>query len=61
MPKQSGQDQKTVRLAPRPLPPSRKIMGQSPPSGPKVDPMSPGAPKWADRLKSSDGIDPKQH
>jgi hypothetical protein len=54
MPKKSGEDLKTVRLAPsRPQPKSRPIMHQQMPSGPKVDPMSPGAPFQADKLRSS--------
>jgi hypothetical protein len=51
MPKPSGADMKTVRLAPLPQPPSRPIMHQVVPKGPKVDPMSPGAPKIAADLK----------
>lgn len=62
MPKKSGQDMKTTRLAPRPQPKSRPIMHQSPPSAPKVRPASPGASKQADQLKQeSHGINPRQH
>jgi hypothetical protein len=54
MPKAAGSDLKTVRLAPsRPAPPVRNINHQVVPLGPKVDAMSPGAPKQADHLKSS--------
>jgi hypothetical protein len=65
MPKSSGSDMKTVRLAPRPAPKARPIMHQTPPSGPKVSAMSPGAPKIAADLKQSDeksggSIDPRQ-
>lgn len=43
----------------------RKITHQPPPSGPKVRPMSPGAPKQADHLKpeekhESGSVDPRQ-
>jgi hypothetical protein len=62
MPKASGQDLKTTRLAPRPQPPSRPIARFEPPSAPAVRPMSQGAPKRADALKSdpTGGIDPRQ-
>jgi hypothetical protein len=62
MPKQSGQDNKTVRQAPLPQPKSRPIMHQEVPKGPLVRPMSPGADKQADKLKQdpSGGIDPRQ-
>jgi hypothetical protein len=60
MPKASGSNMKTVRLAPRPQP-SRPIKHQTPPAAPLVRPMSPGAPKQADQLKQEpDGIDPRQ-
>jgi hypothetical protein len=39
----------------------RPITHQSPPSGPKVRPTSPGAPKQADELEQDpDGTDPRQ-
>jgi hypothetical protein len=39
----------------------RPIMHQSPASGPKVSPASPGAPKQADQLEQdSYGTDPRQ-
>ena len=65
MPKSSGSDMKTIRLAPRPQPKSRPIMHQRPPSAAKVSAMSPGAPKIAADLKQSDEksegrIDPRQ-
>jgi len=65
MPKAAGADMKTVRGTPRPQPPSRKIMHQSPPAAPLVRPMSPGAPKQADQLKPEEkhetgSIDPRQ-
>jgi hypothetical protein len=65
MPKAAGEDLKAVRGAPRPQPPSRSIMHQSPPSAPLVRPMTPGAPKFADQLKpeakhESGSVDPKQ-
>jgi hypothetical protein len=54
MPKSANSEMRTVRLAPsRPQPPSRSIMHQVIPSAPKVEPMSPGAPFQADKLKSS--------
>jgi len=52
MPKPSGAEMKITRLAPRPQPASRPIMRFDPPAAPKVDPMSPGAPKQADKLTS---------
>jgi hypothetical protein len=65
MPKSAGSEMKTVRLAPRPLPKARPIMHQEAPSGQKVRPMTPGAPKIAADLKSeekhpSGSIDPRQ-
>jgi hypothetical protein len=70
MPKVAGGEMKTLRVAPsRPLPASRGINHQTPPSAPKVTAMSPGASKWADHLKPAekknlgDGsgvIDPRQ-
>jgi hypothetical protein len=63
MPKQSGQDMKTVRLAPRPQQPkARAIMHQTPPAGPRLRPMSPAAPKFADELlpDPKGSIDPRQ-
>jgi hypothetical protein len=62
MPKAAGADMKTTRLAPRPLPPSRKIMHQEVPKGPLVRPSAQAAPKWADRLEQdpAGGIDPRQ-
>jgi hypothetical protein len=39
----------------------RPIMGQPAPSGPKLSPTSPGAPKQADQLEQDpDGTDPRQ-
>jgi hypothetical protein len=39
----------------------RPPMHQSPASGPKVSPRSPGAPKQADQLEQDpDGTDPRQ-
>jgi hypothetical protein len=64
--KLSGEDLKMVRTAPtRPQPPSRPIKKFEKAAGPKVDAMSPGAPKQADQLQSSEqestgGIDPRQ-
>jgi hypothetical protein len=43
---------KTTRLATRPQPQARPIKSFAPPAGPKVDPMSMGAPKRADQLTS---------
>ena len=65
MPKVSGAGMKITRLAGKPPAPTRKIMRFEAPSGPKVDPMSPGAPKQADHLKDSPdgdfgGINPRQ-
>jgi hypothetical protein len=54
MPKLSGESLKTRRLAPKPQP-SRQINHQPPASGPRVLPNAMGAPKSADRLKSSPG------
>jgi hypothetical protein len=50
---------------PKPQPQERPITHQPPPSGPKVRPMSPGAPKQADHLKpeekhESGSVDPRQ-
>jgi hypothetical protein len=42
---------KTTRLAP-PAAPKGRIVRFDPPAAPKVDPMSPGAPKQADQLTS---------
>jgi len=50
--KSSGQSSKVTRAQPRPQPPSRPIKSFAPPAGPKVDPMSQGAPKQADKLTS---------
>ena len=62
MPKSSGSNMKTTRLAPRPRSKARPIMHQTPPSAPLVRPMSPGASKQADQLKQeSPGINPRQH
>jgi hypothetical protein len=65
MPKNSGEEMKTIRRAPIPRPEPRPIMHQELPSGPKLRPMSPAAPKIAADLKPeekhpSGSIDPRQ-
>jgi hypothetical protein len=45
MPKNSGEDLKTIRRAPLPQPKGRPIMHQELPKGPKLRPSAPGAPK----------------
>jgi hypothetical protein len=62
MPKASGSNMKTVRLAPRPAAKARSIIHQEVPKGPLVRPMSPGADKQADKLEQdpTGGIDPRQ-
>jgi hypothetical protein len=67
MPKQSGQDNKTVRGPSRPLPPSREIKRfDAPAPDPRKMPAgsatAPGVPKQADKVKPSPGgsIDPRQ-
>jgi hypothetical protein len=55
MPKAAGSDLKTVQLPPsRPQPKARQIMHQSPPSGPKVRPMTAGSAKRSDALDQRD-------
>jgi hypothetical protein len=64
MPKAAGADNKIIRGPSRPLPPSRGIKSFEHPTGPKVRPMTPGAPKRSDALDQRDpagGIDPDQH
>jgi hypothetical protein len=53
MPKNSGENMKPVRLAPKPQPSRPILHGWAPPVGPKVEPGSMAAPKQADRLKPS--------
>ena len=77
MPKNSGEDLRALRIAQaRPQPKAREIMHQDPPLGPRMQPMTSGAPFQADRLKgfgtsrtaatavrtaaSPGGIDPRQ-
>jgi hypothetical protein len=61
MPKAAGGSMKTIKLAGKAPAPTRKIMHQASPSGPKLRPTSPGVSQWADRLKQSpDGADPRQ-
>ena len=67
MPKSSGQDNRTVRAAPRPLPPSRQIKrfeaaAPDPRKMPAGSATAPGVPKQADKVKPSAGgsIDPRQ-
>jgi hypothetical protein len=47
-----------VRLPGKAPAPTRKIMSFDPKPGSKVDPMSQGAPKWADQLRPSDDKNP---
>jgi hypothetical protein len=65
MPKSSGQDLKTVQLAPSRSPPkARDILRFDAPTGAKQRPMTPGAAKRSDALDQRDpcgGIDPDQH
>ena len=67
MPKSSGSDMKTVRLAPRPAPPSRPIMRFAPPSpAPPMPSQKSSAASnklAADTIREANnprGIDPRQ-
>ena len=53
--KLSGESMRTIRTAPKPQPSRPILHGFGTPVGPKVLPNAMGAPKSADRLKSSPG------